>query len=280
MKFGLYVPNYGKEMSAAALADLAAEAEEAGWDGFYLWDHMNVGVSQKTQIVDPWVSLAAMAMKTEKLRLGTTVTPVPRRRPWKLARETATLDHLSKGRVTLGVGLGHPPENEFENFGEDGDAKVRALRLDEGLDIIAGLWKGKPFSYEGQVYHMGRTQFLPGSYQQPRIPVWVGGFLPNPGPIRRAARWDGMFPLAPGEFNPAVLRELAQQICELRGNLDNFDFIVLSNLTGPVSAADYAKKIAAFEKAGATWSLQMLFREKNSVEAMRERIRQGPPRVG
>jgi hypothetical protein len=220
-----------------------------------------------------------MAMKTEKLRLGTTVTPVPRRRPWKLARETATLDHLSKGRVTLGVGLGHPPENEFENFGEDGDAKVRALRLDEDWISLPGCGRANLFLMKGR----STTWAGPSSCRLLPAAAYSsmgGGFLPNPGPIRRAARWDGMFPLAPGEFNPAVLRELAQQICELRGNLDNFDFIVLSNLTGPVSAADYAKKIAAFEKAGATWSLQMLFREKNSVEAMRERIRQGPPRVG
>jgi len=149
MQYGIYLPNFGDEISPRALADLACEAEEAGWDGFFLWDHILYSKTQKLRMVDPWIVLAAMAMKTERIRLGTSVTPLPRRRPWKLARETVTLDHLSNGRLILSVGLGEPGDAEFGQFGEETDVKVRATKLDEGLDVLAGLWRGKSFSHQG-----------------------------------------------------------------------------------------------------------------------------------
>jgi alkanesulfonate monooxygenase SsuD/methylene tetrahydromethanopterin reductase-like flavin-dependent oxidoreductase (luciferase family) len=147
MKFALYLPNFGDETSAQALAELAAEAEHAGWDGFFLWDHMLYSQSQKINIIDPWIALTAIAMKTTRLRFGTTVTPLSRRRPWVLARQTATLDQLSGGRLILSVGLGEPAQVDFAAFGEDPNARVRAEKLDESLDILDGLWSGKTFSY-------------------------------------------------------------------------------------------------------------------------------------
>src|SRR3990172_5166253 len=153
MHYGIYTPNYGAEMSARALAELAREAEEAGWEGFFIWDHIQVSKSLRAPVLDPWVTLAAIAVNTKRIRLGAAITPVARRRPWKLARETVTLDHLSNGRLIFGVGLGYQ-SGEFEDFGEEGDPKILAEKLDEGLDILAGLWSGEPFSYRGKHYQV------------------------------------------------------------------------------------------------------------------------------
>jgi alkanesulfonate monooxygenase SsuD/methylene tetrahydromethanopterin reductase-like flavin-dependent oxidoreductase (luciferase family) len=148
MKYGLYLPNFGAQHSARGLADLAREAEQAGWDGFFLWDHVIAGAEAGIPMVDPWVTLAAVAMNTQRIRIGTTVTPLARRRPWKLARETVTLDHLSGGRLILSVGLG--VGEEFGPFGEPCSDRDRAVRLDEGLEVLAGLWSGEPFHFTGQ----------------------------------------------------------------------------------------------------------------------------------
>ena len=165
MKYGIYVPNFGKAISAKALADLAHHAEKAGWDGFFIWDHILHSKSQPFPLVDPWIALAAIATKTKKIRIGTTVTAVARRRPWKLARETVTLDHLSDGRLILGVGLGYPPDADFSQFGENPNPIIRAEKLDEGLEILAGLWSGKPFGYQGKHYKIEKTTFLPSHYR-------------------------------------------------------------------------------------------------------------------
>ena len=149
MRFAINVPNFGTYSDPRTAADLAREAEDAGWDGFFVWDHILGAREWQVPIADPWVLLSAVAMRTERIRLGPMVTPIPRRRPWKLARETVTLDHLSRGRLVLGVGLGFPPDAEFEQFGEDGDPRVRAAKLDEGLAVLTGLWSGQPFRLRG-----------------------------------------------------------------------------------------------------------------------------------
>ncbi|MHA1331665.1 MAG: LLM class flavin-dependent oxidoreductase, partial [Candidatus Hodarchaeales archaeon] len=143
MKFGLYTPNYGIFGEPRLLMELAREAEENGWDAWFIFDHILVKRNFNSPMVDPWVALTAMAVKTNTLRIGTTITPLARRRPWKLARETVTLDHVSEGRLILSVGLGHPPDAEFSAFDEESNAKIRAQKLDEGLDILLGLWSGK-----------------------------------------------------------------------------------------------------------------------------------------
>ena len=281
MNFALYLPNFGDEVSALALAELAAEAEGAGWDGFFLWDHMLYSQSQKLNIVDPWIALTAIAMKTTRLRFGTTVTPVSRRRPWHLARETATLDQLSGGRLILSVGLGEPAQVDFAAFGEDPDARVRAEKLDEGLDILNGLWSGKAFSYQGVHYRLKKVAFRPTPLQKPRIPVWVGGWWPNPAPFRRAARWDGVLPLKKGGgffIGPDDLAELLAFILQTRKVEAPFDAAIIGarSALGKKPAA-VKKSLDALEGAGATWWLQALWMERNSVERMRVAIRQGPP---
>jgi alkanesulfonate monooxygenase SsuD/methylene tetrahydromethanopterin reductase-like flavin-dependent oxidoreductase (luciferase family) len=181
MQYGLYLPNYGVFGDVRLLADLAREAEAVGWDGFFLWDHIAEQYEDTTTMlpmIDPWVALAAIAMQTEKLRIGTTVTPLPRRRPWKLARETVSIDRLSNGRLILGVGIG-AGELEWDHLGEETDLRSRGQMLDEGLDILTGLWSGEPFSYSGKHYQIEHAQFLPTPVQQPRIPIWVGGLWGN-----------------------------------------------------------------------------------------------------
>jgi alkanesulfonate monooxygenase SsuD/methylene tetrahydromethanopterin reductase-like flavin-dependent oxidoreductase (luciferase family) len=157
MRFGLHLPNFGPVGDPKIVAGLAAQAESAGWDGFFLWDHILGDPQWREPMVDPWIALAAVGCATSKIRLGALVTAVPRRRPWHLARETATLDHLTDGRLMVGVGAGFPADAEFDHFGEDGDVKRRARRLDEGLAIMAGLWSGVPFTFDGDEYHIRET---------------------------------------------------------------------------------------------------------------------------
>src|SRR5436190_1197291 len=185
MKYGFVFP--GGEARTAA--EFAHEAEEAGWDGFFVWDPV--------WGVEPWVTLAAAAMLTERIRLGTMLTPVSRTRPWKLAGETATLDRLSNGRVILSVGLG-AIDTGFAEFGEETNRKTRAELLDEGLDIVTGLWRGQPFNYSGKHYQIKETAFMVPQppIQQPRIPIWVVGAWPRQQSMQRVIRYDGLVPNA------------------------------------------------------------------------------------
>jgi len=285
MKYGLYLANFGKETSPQAFVSLAQEAEASGWDGFFLWDHMLHSKTQRDPMVDSWITLAGIAASTSRIRLGTTLTPLSRRRPWKVARETASLDHLSHGRLTLSVGLGEPPDADFAAFGEVSDARIRAEMLDESLAILAGLWKGRAFTFQGQHYQVDHAAFLPKPLQQPRIPVWVGGWWPNPAPFRRAARWDGALPLnKKGVFlQPDDVRDLLRFVAEERkGKIKSsapFDVAVINSrwLKGPRGVTG-AEKAALYAEAGATWWLESLYMERNSIERLREAIRTGPPR--
>ena len=217
MQYAVFLPNFGPFGDAEALIELARDAELKGWDGFFIWDHIQLDGADTGPIVDPWVALTAVADATSSLRVGTMITPLARRRPWKLARETVTLDRISGGRLTIGVGLGYPPEDEFGTFGEETDDRVRADKLDEGLEILDGLWSGEKLDYEGEHYQISGAQFLPKPLQEPRIPIWCGGWWPNRRPFRRAARWDGVAPeLAPagGTPTPAQVAEIAAYVKE------------------------------------------------------------------
>lgn len=279
MHFGIYTPNFGAETTPLLLAELAAEAEEAGWEGFFLWDHIVYSRRQKLPLYDPWVTLAGMAMRTEHIRIGTTVTPLARRRPWKLARETVTLDHLSGGRLTLSVGVGDPDEDDYATFGESTDKKVRAAMLDEGLEILCGLWSGVPFAYQGHHYRVKRVAFRPTPVQAPRIPIWVGGFWPHKRPFRRAARWDGTFPLgSPYTPTPDTVRDIRTYVDHHRQTQAPYDIVIMGSTPGNNLKAAH-RRVAAYQGTGLTWWLESMFRWRNSIEAMRQRIRQGPPRL-
>ncbi len=278
MNFGIYLPNYGDAISARNLAELAHSAEQAGWDGFFIFDHMLVSKNKGHQMVDPWVAMAAMAMTTERIRIGTTATPVARRRPWKLARETVTLDHLSNGRLTLTVGLGAPDQAEFACFGEEIDRRIRAEKLDEGLDILTGLWTGKPFSYSGKHYKIEKIKFCPATLQAPRIPVWVGGYWPNKAPFRRAARWDGAFPLKHGgNMTPKDFIELKAYIDEYRSGSSHYDMVTMGYLHEKPEE-NRRKALDNLSTVGVTWWLESFFRLKHSYHSLLSHILQGPPR--
>lgn len=279
MRFGIDLPTTGDYADVRLLAELAGEAERCGWDGFFVYDQ--VAGEESEPLADPWLALTAVALATSSLRFGTLVTPLARRRPWKVAREAVTLDQLSGGRLVLGVGLGAGAA-EFDDLGEAADPKQRAEMLDEALAILTGLWRGEPFDFEGRHYRLRRAHFLPPPRQRPRIPVWVGGIWPNQAPMRRAARWDGVFPhFRDGMMPPAELRRLVEYIMALRapsGQEERAYDVVLRNKLGDMPPAEEAAFVAAYADAGLTWWL-IGTECASTVEAMFQRIRRGPPRT-
>ncbi len=214
------------------ISELTQEAEAAGWDGVFIADGIDIGMGKNSPPFpwfDPWIVLAAMAMRTERIRIGTVITPVPRRRPWKLARETVTLDQLSNGRLIFGAGLGAAEhDGGFYKVGEAMDLKVRAERLDEGLAILAGLWSGKPFSFIGQHYRVQEMTMLPPPVQSPRIPVWVPGVWTKQKSMQRALRWDGIIPQkykSMARMTPGEVRELKHFVDKHRSPSAPFDIV-------------------------------------------------------
>ncbi len=180
MRFGISFSTIGPYSDVRVIGDLAREAEDAGWDGCFVWDHIQAGWLET--VADPWITLTAIALATRRIRVGTLVTPLYRRHPWKLARETVTLDHLSRGRMILGVGLGSDLFGEISAFGGPLDDRVRAQMLDEGLAVLTGLWSGEPFSFSGAHFKINDTCFIPAPVQLPRIPIWVAGTWPSRPP--------------------------------------------------------------------------------------------------
>jgi alkanesulfonate monooxygenase SsuD/methylene tetrahydromethanopterin reductase-like flavin-dependent oxidoreductase (luciferase family) len=249
---GIFLAPFDELVDPNTVAELASLAEERGWDGFFVWDHIRYREPVRA-VADPWVALAAVAAATERIRIGPMVTPLSRRRVHKLARETVTLDLLSRGRLTLGVGLGSDHNDELAPFGEVTEPKERARLLDDGLERLAAYWGG---------------EFEPPPVQQPRIPVWVASRWPNRRPLRRAARWDGLFPIElPG---PEGLAELAEDVRALRseaGGDGQFDLIV--------DHPDAPKDLGAWEEAGATWILADFGRQPR-LDEVRETIEAGP----
>lgn len=280
MQFAIDIPHFGPFSDPHLVAALAHEAEEAGWDGFFIWDHINyklAGAPEPVEIADPWILLTAIALCTKHMKFGPMVTPLPRRRPWKLARETATLDQLSGGRLVLGIGLGSDRSGEYRDFGETTDAKVRGEMLDEGLDILTQLWSGEKFSYEGQHYQLSQVQFLPKPVQQPRIPLWIAGNWPHKKPFRRAAKFDGAFPLMlERALTPDDFREILDYTHAQRTQTSPFEVIAGGLTSGTDNAQDVAH-VASFTEAGATWWLESFY-PRHTLEQVRQRIHQGPPR--
>ena len=285
MRYGLNLPAAGPAGDAQSLAELAAIAEDAGWDGVFLEDYIVYQNRQDIPTYDPWIALALMAARTRRIRIGTEVTPLARRRPWKLARECVTLDHLSGGRLTLSVGLGVATDLDFAHFGEISDNRQRAAQLDEALAVLTGLWSGSPFRFEGRHFQVQETTFLPAPVQQPRIPVWIGGGYPNRGPLERAARWDGvcMYRSAgPGSTQDAgrltaeEVRGLCQFIQQRRGNLVGYDIVVGARVRDDDWDLE-RRNIQEVAAAGATWWLEWV--PANTPEVMRRAIQHGPLRT-
>ena len=280
MKTGFVLPGGDARLAA----ELAYEAELAGWDSFFVWEPV--------WGVDAWVCLTAAAMRTQRIRLGTMLSPLSRMRPWKLASESATLDVLSGGRVILAVGLG-AVDTGFHAFGEVTERRTRAELLDEGLAIVTGLWRGQPFAWQGKHYQIAKTDFFPPPppVQQPRIPLWLVGALGSAKSMRRALNYDGLLPQvlkvdaegrrSVGQASLADLRTFMPQVRAQRPAASGYDVIVEGETPGddPLAAA---ATLAAWRDAGATWWLETMWGATfNAAETarVRRRIRQGPPAI-
>ena len=286
MQYGISVPIFGPYGDVRVLAGLARDTEESGWDGFFIWDH--IATPSAIPVIDPWIALAVIATVTERIRIGALVTPLPRRRPWKVARETATLDRLSRGRLVVGVGLGFFLTEEFENLDEQTDLKVRAAMLDEGLEVLTGLWRGEPFTFNGAHYQIKDTLFLPTPVQSPRIPIWVAATWPKKAPFYRAARWDGVVPMLQSgssldRMSPDQAREMLAIIRQQRQSDAPFD-MVHAGITPDKDRTRDADYVGPYAEAGVTWWTEDINptgwgTDKNwPLEAMRQRILNGPPR--
>lgn len=261
MKHGVNIPPF---TDAATVVGWTRDAEAAGWDGVFLWDHVQwrPGVAP----LDPWVLLGAMAQVTDRVLLGTLVTPLSRRRPHVVAKQLTTLDHLSNGRAVLGVGLGEPPARDFADLGEEADPRVRAAMLDESLAVIDQLLQG-PTEFAGEHYRI-RADFHPRPVQQPRPPIWVAGIAPNRRPLARARRWDGVVPIGSnGHLTPD---ELAAHLASGGGSQpDGWEVVVIAK--DGIPPQEYAD-------AGATWLIQTVIPTTDGWEAAMDDLVRGDPR--
>lgn len=242
MQLGLSVPVMDEP---AALVDLGVAAEAAGWDGVFLWHHVVGTPDFPAPVADAWVVLGALAARTTRVRLGTTVTGLPRHQPQEIARQAVTVDRLSGGRMVLGVGLGEPP-TEYTALGRSADRPELAAMLDEGLDVVTGLWSGEPFSHHGPHYTLRDVQFVPPPLQQPRIPVWVSAMTRNARTLGRAARWDGVL-LGAMTADGAMEALPAEAVAEVAARPDA--------PTDVVVAAPPGTDPGPYAAAGATWVL-------------------------
>ncbi len=276
IRFGLGVPNGADFADPGRLAALATAAEASGWDGFFLWDHV-IRRRPWQPMVDPWVTLAAVAVATERIVLGPMVTPLARRRVSVVARQSVTLDRLAGGRLRLGVGLG-APDDEFTRFGEDADPKRRALVLDESLEALELLWSGEPVSYQGRSVLLDDVEFRPTPVHG-RIPIWVAGGWPGGAPFRRAARFDGVWPVAKagGYLTVEEFNDCIDTVQRLRGDDDRpFDACFVDRSPAGDDAAT-TDKIGRLAEAGMTWWIDSLDDPTVPFEHHLARVRAGPP---
>jgi alkanesulfonate monooxygenase SsuD/methylene tetrahydromethanopterin reductase-like flavin-dependent oxidoreductase (luciferase family) len=266
IRSALWLPLFDDLADPAVVARLAAEAEEAGWHGMFVWDHLRWRAPVR-QVADPTITLAAIATATERLRLGPMVTPLARRRPAKVARETATLDRLSGGRLILGVGLGSDRfGSDLSKTGEQLDDRQRAGMLDESLAILAGAWSGETVHHHGEHHTVDGIAFLPRPVQRPGVPVWTAAFPGNARPLRRAARHDGLFPV--NLDHPDQLAEMLATVASLREDA-SAPYDVAVGLTPGDDPLPYAE-------AGATWWLAEIAPDTTTVDHVRGVLRDGP----
>jgi alkanesulfonate monooxygenase SsuD/methylene tetrahydromethanopterin reductase-like flavin-dependent oxidoreductase (luciferase family) len=267
VKHGIFVPPFDELADPRVVADLAVTAEDNGWDGFFVWDHITYR-APVVALADPWITLSAIAAATEQLRIGAMVTPLARRRPVVVARQTTSLDLLSNGRLVVGVGLGGDNSREFSATGEETDDRARANALDEALDVLKAAWSGEPVTHHGERYVVDDLTFAPTPIQRPHPPVWVAVRGTKPRPIRRAARWQGVFPIELRD--PDHLAEVVASVDEARGSKD--------------PAYDVAAEGAAgddprpWQAAGATWWLTSFTITTNQLDHVRAVIADGPAR--
>jgi probable F420-dependent oxidoreductase len=270
MRYGLSVCTLGEYADPRLVVQLAVAAEAAGWESLFVWDHL--GFAWGVPSGDPWITLAAVAQATSRLRIGTGITPLARRRPQVVANTVACLDLLSGGRVVLGAGLGGVPV-EFTKFGEPDDSRVRAERLDEALQILAALWSGQRVEHRGRHYTVDGVTLAPLPVQRPRVPVWIGG---DSAPAkRRAARWDGWIIAGDSEEGRMIISpgQLAAAIEGLERSSGSFD-VALSG----VSSSEDRDLVQRYADEGVTWWLESIHGRRGSRDEMLDRVEAGPPK--
>lgn len=277
MNFALYACTLGELADVRLLAELAAGAEKAGYDGFFISDWMLPSTwpdGEPTAVADVQVALTAIALATSRVRFGAMVSPLPRRRPVKFAREALSLDRLSHGRLIVGAGSGHEVETEFGRLGEPTDARIRADRLDEALWVLDRLLRGEEVSFDGAHLSVHRTRLADPLAQTPRIPIWLGALPDRPRTLRRAARWDGVFALR-SDFSlisPSDVAEMRDYVLAHRQVDDAFDIAVAARFPDNSPAPEPAT-IAEYEAAGATWWLEYAWTPRQA----RDLITRGRP---
>lgn len=295
-RHGLFIPNFGPLADPALLVEFAVAAEDAGWDGLFLADHLIDFAARSPDahrsIADPWITLAGIASRTERIRLGSYVTPIARRQPWQLARNVAVLDQLSDGRVILGAGLGSRPD--YTRFGRAYDQRTLADRYDEALDVIAGLWRGEPFSYDGTHFTVDDAVLRPRPVQSPRVPIVIGGWWPYKAPFHRGARWDGVMPQWPSmlkHFDEVVVDHLGDDIqraideqhsheTEVRAMLEYYHDLdgepgeIMLRVDIPNTPPNFAESVRGL---GVTWLLSTPVDPAAGPAVNIERLREGPP---
>lgn len=262
LKQALNVPNVG---NPNAIVELAIEAETAGWDGFFVWDTLQTEAPGHVDVLDPTALLAAIAVSTSRLALGPMVVALPRRRPWKVAKELITIDHLSRGRVIAGFGLGAPSKQEFGDFGEPTDLRARAALLDEGLGIVSSMFAGDALDHAGPAYTV-HARLSPGGFQTPRPSIWTAAIGANRGPVARARRWDGVFALTK-DFQGLT----PVDIHAWRDRLDREDsYVIATPARAGVSSHD-------LEAAGLNWRIsEPLQLHNNWIHDLRPLVLAGP----
>lgn len=263
MRRGLFLPIFDELADPGVLARLATRAEDRGWDGVFLWDHL-LYRPPAAAATDPWIALAAMAAATTRIELGPMVTPLARRRPWIVARQAVALDHLSAGRFVLGLGLGLDSSGgELSRFGEETDDRRRAAMLDEGLTVLTGLLAGERVDHDGEHYRVVDVQFLPPPVRDGGMPIWLAARWPHKRPLARALRHDGVFLIDTAD--PADLTGIVAQAGELGRPFE----VVVEGSPG--------ESVVAWEAAGATWWLARFDPFTVTVAAVEAAIDAGPP---
>ena len=284
MRYAVHLHVRGALADPRRLVDLAVAAEDAGWDGVFVSDHLATTDGAGPQpVANPWIALAAMATATRRVRLGPMVVALPRRRPWQVAGEAATLDHLSAGRLILGAGSGTGLEHSFAPYGEPLDARHRAALLDEGLEVLARLWTGQPVEYAGSHYRLAGATGLPRPVQAPRIPIWIAATWPHRRPFRRAARWDGVFvdtaglDWQQGEIVPLdALAAAARYALARRPAGSPFDVVIGGR--SPQDGAHAAARLEPYAAAGLTWWVEGVDPAFGPPPDLLALVRRGPPR--
>jgi alkanesulfonate monooxygenase SsuD/methylene tetrahydromethanopterin reductase-like flavin-dependent oxidoreductase (luciferase family) len=280
VKFAIDVAPIGDLADPRAIVQLATAAEAAGWDGISTWD--NVGNAMAAPVTDPFVALAAVAARTDRLRLILSALILARRRPHLVAQACGSLDRLSGGRLVIGAAIGGDAP-EFEAFGEDPDLVARAGLLDESLDLVDRYLRGETVDHDGPRLVARRAKVGPPPLQHPRPPIWLGGGRPKA--LRRAARWDGWIAVGIGDLDSVsmsmspddvrssldIIRAERQQLG--RGGDEPFDvaFLGYSDPGLPLGPGDY-------EAAGVTWWLEELHLGREPFDALLARVEAGPPR--